>query len=228
MQLQDVYGTLLKACGRQGWWPAHRNFRPREWEIAAGAVLTQNTNWKNVERALDNLEKEKMMTWTDVLNLPEKRLKEIIKPAGFYNQKAARLKILAGFVSSFGNFENFKKNVKREDLLRLNGIGPETADSILLYACGRPFFVVDAYTRRVFRRLGFLKGDESYEAVRETFERGLPKDAELYKEFHALVVELAKRNCRKKPECGTCPLAKQCKNSRRPRSCHAARRPCAA
>ncbi len=191
----SVYRKLLEEFGPQNWWPAGRNFKPKEWEICLGAVLTQNTNWKNVEKALDNLAARKILSPADILHLEQTELEQIVRPSGFYKQKAKRLKALAEFVLSFGGFENFRKNVKRSELLGVEGIGPETADSILLYACGRPYFVIDAYTRRLVRHLGWdkkfgLKTD--YESLREFFERNLPRDVPLYKEFHALIVEWGK------------------------------------
>ncbi len=176
-----------------------------------GAVLTQNTNWNNVKRALDNLKADGAVTYQDILALEDRSLKRLVRPAGFYNQKAERLKTLAGFVAGFGSFKGFAQQVSREQLLELKGIGPETADSILLYACGRPCFVVDAYTRRVFYRMGFLEGDESYEVVQKFFESRMPRDVSLYKELHALIDVLAKTSCRKRPACAACPLWSACK-----------------
>lgn len=213
MRLLDIYNRLLEEFGHQGWWPAHRNFQPQEWEVAIGAILTQNTNWNNVEKALDNLESKKINNFEDILKLKGSELKTLIRPAGFFNQKAERLRKLSEFVSGFGSFKDFKKKIEREDLLQLNGIGPETADSILLYACDKPYFVVDAYTRRVFSRMGVLKGNEDYETIRRMFEKTMPKNVDLYKEFHALIVVLAKRICKKKPACQECPLEKNCKKA---------------
>ncbi|MCD6590803.1 MAG: endonuclease [Candidatus Aenigmarchaeota archaeon] len=192
----DAYYKLLKKFGKQDWWPVKRNFIPKEWEICLGAVLTQNTNWNNVEKALDNLAAHKFLTPKDILGLEQKKLEKIIRSSGFYKQKAVRLRELAKFVTKFGSFENFRKNVRRDELLGVKGIGFETADSILLYACRRPYFVVDAYTKRFVRHLGWdkkfgLKMD--YESLREFFEENLPKNVSLYKEFHALIVEWGKR-----------------------------------
>jgi endonuclease-3 related protein len=211
MKLHEVYSTLLKSFGRQNWWPMEKGFDPPEWEVCVGAVLTQNTSWANAEKALENLRKAGK---TGVLDLPgtgQRELEKLVRPSGFYRQKALRLKGLADFVMGFGGFRGFAEKAEREGLLGVRGIGPETADSILLYALGRPYFVVDAYTRRVFRRLGILAGDEDYEEIRNFFESGLKKDPEIYREFHALVVELAKRHCKKNPECLGCPLGKKCR-----------------
>jgi endonuclease-3 related protein len=209
--LLGVYQKLLSYFGKQNWWPAKRNFESDEWEICLGAILTQNTNWRNVEKALDNLNKHGKITVKSISEAPKEELTKIIRPAGFYNQKAERLKTFSKFVLKFGSLENFLKNVKREELLKLKGIGPETANSILLYAGNRPYFVVDAYTRRVFSRLGFIDANTNYETIRKFFEKNLPRDVEIYKEFHALIVELAKKFCRKNPLCNECPLKNFCK-----------------
>jgi len=192
VNLFDEYRKLLREFGRQEWWPAHRRFRPRAWEVCVGAILTQNTNWKNVERALDVLLKNKIISPEKTLEIKTEELEKFIRPSGFYRQKAARLRTLAEFVMSFGGFEKFRKKVERRELLKVKGIGPETADSILLYACDRPFFVIDAYTRRFVSSLGIRKADD-YESLRRYFESRLPKDISLYKEFHALIVEWGKR-----------------------------------
>jgi len=201
MDLLRVYENFLKEFGPQGWWPIERKFEPKEWEICLGAILTQNTNWKNVEKALDNLENAGLRTPEDIVRTPIRKLERIIRPSGFYKQKAKRLKALAEFVVKFGGFEEFKRGVKREELLKVKGIGFETADSILLYACERLHFVVDAYTKRLVRHMGLdrkfgLKMD--YESLRKFFEKNLPKDVSLYKEFHALIVEWGKREAKGK------------------------------
>ena len=206
MGVFEIYKQLLKAFGNQNWWPVENNFHPKEWEICAGAILTQNTNWNNVEKALNNMRKAGCVTIEDVLEIDEKDLRELIKPAGFYKQKAERLKIFAEAVGSSENLKTFLRKTSRENLLRIKGIGPETADSILLYAGNRRFFVVDAYTKRVFSRLGFFPENQNYETVRKFFEKNLPKNIKIYKEFHALIVKLAKDFCRKKPFCEKCPL----------------------
>jgi endonuclease-3 related protein len=203
MNLLNIYQKLLKHFGSQDWWPMQRGFEPPEWEVCIGAVLTQNTNWGNVELALSNLKKAGLLSRKDIRKVPNKRLASLIRPAGYYNQKAKKLKILAGFLGK-------PAKVTRENLLGLWGLGPETVDSILLYAYGNPCFVVDAYTRRVFSRMG-LDDKETYEEWRNFFESQLPKDVSLYKEFHALIVELAKRHCKAKPLCENCPLTKECK-----------------
>jgi endonuclease-3 related protein len=192
MNLSDVFERLLRDFGRQGWWPMIRGFRPREWEICVGAILTQNTNWKNAERALENLIENGVNSPEEILKIKTRKLETLIRPSGFYRQKARRLKSLANFISKFGTFEKFRKNVKRNELLKVKGIGLETCDSILLYACDRAYFVVDAYTRRFVRNLG-IKTKDDYESLRAYFEKNLPRNTELYKEFHALIVEWGKR-----------------------------------
>ncbi len=178
------------------------HFSPPEWEVCIGAVLTQNTNWGNVELALRNMKGKGIISREDIKKIKEKDLAGIIRPAGYYNQKAKKLKILA----------SFSGKPARDNLLGLWGLGPETVDSILLYAYNRPYFVIDAYTKRVFSRLG-VKLREDYEEWRNYFESRLPRDVNLYKEFHALIVELAKNFCKKRPECRKCPLSGRCRNS---------------
>lgn len=189
--LLKVYRSLLKEFGPQGWWPVKFDFQPKEWEICVGAVLTQNTNWRNVERALENLRKGEILSPEDILKTKNKKLESLIKPSGFYRQKAKRLKEFAKFVMKSGGFENFRKNVERDELLKVKGIGFETCDSILLYACDRAYFVIDAYTKRFAKTLG-LKVKMDHESLREYFENSLPRNVSLYKEFHALIVEWGK------------------------------------
>jgi len=212
-RLIEIHGKLLKSFGAQNWWPMQRGFSPPEWEVYVGAVLTQNTAWRNVEKALANLREAGVTSRSDIAKANQRRLAALLRPAGYYNQKARKLKILA----------SFSGEPSRESLLGLWGIGPETADSILLYALNRPFFVIDAYTKRVFARLGIDaegysrqnggKNPNEYDAWQQFFESNLPKDAGLYKEFHALIVELAKRHCKKMPVCAGCPLGKRCRKN---------------
>lgn len=210
-----AYRRLLKRFGPQGWWPMQNGFYPKEWEVCAGAVLTQNTNWNNVEKTLARMKEAGITTPAKTLRVKNHILKNYIRSSGYYTQKAHRLKALAEFVSQFEDEQSFLKGVDRKDLLLIHGIGPETADSILLYAAGQKFFVVDAYTRRIFSRMGMIGEKWEYEKVRLFFERSLPKDIETYREFHGLIVRLAKENCRTKPLCGTCPLMDSCRYPRR-------------
>ena len=210
MQPTRMYGKLLAAYGKRGWWPAKTPF-----EVIAGAILTQQTAWKNVEKAIQKLEKNGLNDGNPakIAAAPLKTIQECVKCTGFYRQKATRLKKTAAyFTKKYPALEKFlKKPVEeaRGELLSLEGIGPETADSILLYAAGKPVFVIDAYTVRIAgRALG--KGFKNYAAAREFFEKNVPKKVGIYKEFHALLVELGKRNCKTTPVCAGCPLETNC------------------
>ncbi len=208
IKFMDIYQILYSYYGPQYWWPAETPF-----EVIAGAILAQNTNWKNVEKAIDNLKSAKLLDIEKIAHIRKERLEELIKPSGFYKQKAERLQLLCRFIlHNYGSIENmFRESPDkiRKDMLGLKGIGHETADSILLYAGGLPFFVIDEYTRRIFRRIGF-RVNENYEDIRKLFEKNIPKDVGIYKEYHALIVELAKEFCRKKPICMSCPLKIEC------------------
>lgn len=192
MQPMKIYNTLLKHHGRQNWWPCKTG---NKFEICIGAILTQNTNWDNVEKAISNLVDAKAISPGKIAKMDARRLQSLIRPSGFFRQKSRRLKDFSAFVLTFGTVRNFLENVAREQLLAVKGIGPETADSILLYACEKPYFVVDAYTRRMFTSLGMIDS-EDYGHIRNYFESKLPKDAKLYNEFHALIVRHAKDCCR--------------------------------
>ncbi|RLJ08389.1 MAG: hypothetical protein DRP12_00640 [Candidatus Aenigmatarchaeota archaeon] len=207
MNLVRLYKRLLSAFGPQGWWPCSGRFRPREWEICLGAVLTQATTWRQAERALERLWKAGITTPRKLLEC--QGLEELIRPAGYFRQKARRLKDLAKLVLSFPSFSSFLSGVTRDQLLQIKGIGPETADAILLYACRRPVFVIDAYTFRLASRLGIPA--RTYHQLQSYFESRLPKDIRVYQEFHALIVQLGKLFCRPKPACDLCPLkSKEC------------------
>ncbi len=209
MKLSRVYDMMHSHFGHMDWWPMQNAFRPPEFEVCVGAILTQNTSWGNVERALYLMKKAGITTPEKVLSVDIKDLEDAVRPSGFYRQKAERLKIFTEFVSSFGGFEGFRKNVTREDLLKVRGLGPETVDSILLYALSRPYFVIDAYTKRVFTRLGF-PDKKDYESWRKFFEEGIEMDVKVYNNFHALIVEQAKTFCRTKPLCSNCFLSDKC------------------
>jgi endonuclease-3 related protein len=188
--VEKIYKMLLKKYGHQNWWPMSGQFVPKQFEVCVGAILTQNTNWRNVEKALENLIKAKKVSAESMAKTSLPLLEKLIRPSGFYRQKARRLKEFSKFVC---DFDGFYKNVTREQLLAVKGIGRETADSILLYACNKPYFVVDAYTRRLLSEMKLISGKEDYDEIRKMFEKNLPTDVNTYKEFHALIVEHGKR-----------------------------------
>jgi endonuclease-3 related protein len=208
-KLEDIYRRLYRAYGPQHWWPGETPF-----EVMVGAVLTQATAWRNVERAIASLKRAGALTPEGIASLSEGELAALVRSAGFYRQKARRLRSLAEAVLRRGGVEAFLSlppDRLREELLSLNGIGPETADSIILYAAGYPTFVVDAYTRRILHRLGILAVEDApYEEVKRLFEESLPPDPDLYGEYHALLVRHAKEHCRARPRCEGCPLAPLC------------------
>ncbi|NOZ25354.1 MAG: endonuclease III domain-containing protein [Nitrospirae bacterium] len=205
--LMDIFRRLHSAFGPQHWWPGDGPF-----EVMVGAILTQNTNWTNVERAIENLKRAKALTPAAINRMSQERLAGLIRPAGYFNIKAGRLKSFVGFFIEryFGRVSRMKDvdtPTLRRQLLKVHGIGPETADSILLYALGRPVFVIDAYTKRVLSRHGIMDASESYERFQELFHAALPHDAGLFNEYHALLVRLGKEFCRPKPRCEGCPLS---------------------
>jgi len=202
----DMYNRMLNRFGPQHWWPGETPF-----EVAVGAILTQNTNWGNVEKAIENLKKNRLLRPSALHELSHDRLAELIRPAGYFNIKAKRLKNFIEFLMNeyHGSMNRMKKedfSSVRKNLLSVNGIGPETADSIILYALEKPVFVIDAYTKRVLSRHTILDHDASYEAFQEFFHAELKEDVSLFNEYHALFVRLAKENCRTKPVCTGCPL----------------------
>ena len=203
-----VYRRLHAAHGPQHWWPGDSVF-----EIMVGAVLTQNTAWTNVERAIANLKAAKALSPAAIAAAPHHRLAAWLKPSGYFNIKEQRLHAFCAWLIHKGGAKRISRlptPVLRAELLQVHGIGPETTDDILLYAFDRPVFVIDAYTRRLFQRLGLIQGDENYEALRQLFETALATDAPLFNEFHALIVAHAKDVCRKRPLCGACKLGPLC------------------
>jgi endonuclease-3 related protein len=192
----DIFNRLVETYGEQGWWPGEG------FEIVVGAVLTQNTTWKNAEKAIERMREAKLLEPERIVETESTALKEAIRPAGFYNQKAKYLRAIAEFVIG-------RNKVSRNTLLELHGIGKETADSIMLYAYELPIFVIDAYTKRLCRRLGVID-TENYDKLQQFFMKHLPQDVELYKEFHALIVKHCKEVCKKKPRCKICCLADYC------------------
>jgi endonuclease-3 related protein len=210
LPIADLIAMLLRAYGPQHWWPGETRL-----EIIVGAVLTQNTNWRNVARAIDNLQAAGLLDWPALLAADDDTLRECIRPSGFYNVKLARLRALLGYLAPWGlehlRFAALPLDALRAELLDVHGIGPETADSILLYAFGRATLVVDAYTRRLLVRLGAAEAQRaSYAALRARLMAALPPDVALYNEAHALIVRHAKEHCRAKPRCQGCPLQMHC------------------
>jgi len=206
-KVYEIYEILLGHFGPQEWWPGETPF-----EVMVGAVLTQNTNWVNVSKAIGNLKREDLLSFNKMQDLPVELLAEKIKPAGYFNLKARRLKNLLNFISEeyFGSIEDmFGEDTLslREKILTVKGIGPETADSILLYAGNKPVFVVDTYTHRIFSRHNIVAEEEGYYEIQEYFALSLPEDVQLFNEYHALIVQLGKEFCKKsKPLCSQCPL----------------------
>lgn len=203
--IKEIYKLLFDTYGPQNWWPGDTPL-----EVAIGAILTQNTAWRNVEKAINNLKRAGLLDIKKILSLSDNKLKELIRPAGFYNQKAERLKSFLTYLESKGGcLKKITDDTEkiRNELLKIKGIGKETADSILLYAMDRPVFVVDAYTKRVLLRHNLIDENADYDSVQSIFTRSLPRDVSLYKEYHALLVRLGKEHCKsRKPLCETCPL----------------------
>lgn len=204
--LNAVYKTLYRAWGPQHWWPGRTRF-----EIIVGAILTQNTAWTNVEKAIHRLRRARALNPKTMHQTDLRTLAEWIRPAGYYNIKARRLRaftdmLFAGFDGKLNRLFALDTGALRGALLAVNGIGPETADSIILYAAHRPQFVVDAYTRRVLARHRWMDMRADYDAVAQLFINALPEDVQLYNEYHALIVRLGKYYCKTRPQCEGCPL----------------------
>lgn len=207
-QLTKVYRRMLKAYGQQQWWPADTPF-----EVMVGAILTQNTAWPNVEKAITNLKRARLLSHKKLAAAPHDQVAELIRPSGYFNIKAQRLQAFCRYLVERGGVAVLRREDShqlRHDLLAVHGVGPETADDMLLYAFERPVFVIDAYTRRIFSRLGLITGDESYEALHKGFESALGLDVQLFNEYHALIVRHAKEACSKKPRCKGCCLVAIC------------------
>jgi len=206
--LPDLYRALLGIYGEQPWWPAESAF-----EVVVGAVLTQNAAWSNVEKAIDRMKAAGLLSLPALLESDHETLAQTIRPSGYFNVKARRLRNLCEFLAQQGGLEEFAGMhlpVQRDALLGVNGVGPETADDILLYALQRPVFVIDTYTRRLLQRLGLTHGGEDYEELRSIFEQALDGDVFVYQQYHALIVMHAKEVCRKAPRCERCTLAPDC------------------
>jgi len=205
-RIQEIHPRLFEHFGPQHWWPGETPF-----EIMLGAVLTQNTSWRNVSMVIEALRQEGLLSFAALEALPLEVLAEKIRPSGYYNQKARRLQgLFAAIREDSGSLEDFFKqdtHTLREKLLAIKGIGPETADSIILYAADRPVFVVDAYTYRILLRHDLIAEDAGYEEIQELFLGRLPAEAQLFNEYHALLVRLGKEYCKKNnPLCDGCPL----------------------
>jgi endonuclease III related protein len=208
--LRVVYRRLRARFGHAGWWPGDSPF-----EVCVGAILVQNTAWANVERTLDVLRRRRRLSFRALDGLSASRLAPLLRPSGTFRVKARRLRAFLDFLASEygGRVEAMRADDParlRRALLAVSGIGPETADSIALYAGGHPVFVIDAYTRRVFSRLGLLRGRESYAEAQRLFQDRLPRDAALYNDYHAQVVRLGKDVCRVRPRCAQCPVEDLC------------------
>ncbi len=205
-RMVGMFTELLNHFGPQHWWPGET-----ELEVIVGAVLTQNTNWKNVEKAILNLKEKGLLSPHQLNALSVSELAQLIRPAGYFNIKAKRLKNLIDLLRERYHLDlsrllDEETDTLRQELLSVNGIGPETADSILLYAAQRPVFVVDAYTHRILRRHGMTDEQTDYHELQSLFMDHLPDDPSLFNEFHALIVKTGKEYCRRKPLCHLCPL----------------------
>ncbi len=207
-KLIEIYNLLSERFGPQHWWPGETRF-----EVIIGAILTQNTSWSNVEKAIENLKSDDLLTAEKLHNTDTEKIAELIRPAGYFNIKAKRLKnflnwLLENYQGLLENLDSADTAQLRQQLLCITGIGAETADSILLYALQRPVFVVDAYTARIAVRHNLIEPPFDYSQLQELFQNNLPEDIQLFNEYHALLVKLGKEYCRKKPKCAGCPLEK--------------------
>ncbi len=204
--LQEIHDRLAAHYGPTGWWPGDTPF-----EIAVGAILTQNTAWTNVERAIANLKAEQLLSPRALHDAPANILEQALRPSGYFRVKAQRLRNFCAYLleTHGGSMQRMARrplDALRPELLSVKGVGPETADDILLYACGKLVFVVDAYTRRILYRHGLVEKNIGYEALRKRFETSIPRDLHLYKEYHGLIVWTGKEFCGPKPKCEACPL----------------------
>ncbi len=205
-KLTEIYNILLETFGEQDWWPGDTAF-----EIIVGAILTQNTNWANVAKAINNIKAAGLMSAEKLHKLDNAQLEPLIKPSGYFRLKAKRLKnfldwLFYNYQGSLENLQHVSGDYLREQLLSINGIGPETADSILLYGFGRAKFVVDTYTARIMTRHGLIEPGADYDSLQYLFEGNLPADVKLFNEFHALLVCVGKVFCKPKAKCDKCPL----------------------
>ena len=204
--LMNIYQILYQSYGRRHWWPGETSF-----EVMVGAILTQNTSWKNVEKAIHRLKEKGVLNPKGIRQLRKPTLASLIRSSGYFRIKAERLKAFIDFLfdeygGSIKKMKGERVGVLRQRLLDVKGIGPETADSILLYGLKKPIFVVDAYTKRILSRHGIISEKASYEEVQDLFMDHLPPGERLFNEYHALVVHLGKTLCKKVPRCDQCPL----------------------
>lgn len=204
--LEAYFRRMMRHYGPTGWWPGDTPF-----EIAVGAILTQNTAWRNVEQAIANLKRANLLDPRAILACEPDVLEQALRPSGYFRVKAQRLRsfcrhLVDAYGGSMERLARRPLDELRTELLGIHGIGPETADDILLYACGHPVFVVDAYTRRIFARHGLVPEKIGYEDLRAAFESRLPSDVPMFKEYHGLIVYVGKDFCRSKPNCAACPL----------------------
>lgn len=205
--IKNIYKLLYREYGPQGWWPGESQL-----ECIVGAILTQNTSWSNVQKAIENLKSYNLISIDKLKLIRTQELAELIRPSGYYNQKAIKIKNFLSFLSNEyeGKIDNMfeeKTQPLREKLLNIKGIGPETADCILLYGGNKPIFVVDAYTYRILSRHGIVPDQTSYREMQELFMDSLPEDTEMFNEYHALLVKVGKEHCKKSnPICTGCPL----------------------
>lgn len=209
INLDKLYSLLYRHFGALRWWPAETSF-----EVIIGAILTQNTNWHNVEQAIINLKEARLLEMKNLLKAKTRDLEAAIRPSGFYKQKTKRLQDFVSYLyneyhGDLDSFFNREVYPLRQELLAQSGIGPETADSILLYAGQKKIFVIDAYTRRILVRINSLEYN-NYAEYQDYFQQNIPASVRRYNQFHALLVELAKQYCRKKPQCQQCPVKREC------------------
>lgn len=227
--IDTMYELLLSAFGPQGWWPVTRPGEScpcycggpvndaQRFEVMIGAILTQNTSWKNVEKTMSVLHARRLLTTAALAAIPLEELAEAIRSSGYYNEKAKKLKSLVAFLETrpIGALRRMPLPALREALLAVRGVGPETADSILLYALNKPIFVVDAYTKRIFSRLGLVPEGVSYDHLQQLFHGNLREDIALFNEYHALLVCLGKNYCTNRtPRCGECVLRQHCRSGK--------------
>jgi endonuclease-3 related protein len=212
IKLTKLYQILRKHYGHRGWWPGAEKYSGgSQLEVIIGAILTQNTAWKNVEKALQNLKDYRVLNFKALVELPQEDLAHLIRPSGYFNQKALKIKAFLRFVQ-----DEYRGNIKkmfatptvelRKQLLSIKGIGPETADCILLYAGEHLSFVIDLYTYRIMTRHGWAEEEIDYHGLQELFASNIPDELDLYQDFHAQLVAVGNQHCRKTPKCAGCPL----------------------